>query len=73
MSAKKFLESGKAIEIDVDGNMLRGEPRSFSSGAMGWYLGGKIEIDVNGQTVWAQVRARLGPNRAQVSAAPRTT
>jgi len=55
LSAKKFLESGKVIEIDVDGNQLRGEPRSFSSGNMGWYLNGKVPIDVAGQTVWAQV------------------
>ena len=53
MSAKKFLESGKAIEFEVDGNVLRGEPRSFSSGAMGWYLGGKVEVEVGGQTVRA--------------------
>ena len=51
MTSKKFLESKKSIEIDVDGNSLRGEPRSFSSGAMGWYLGGKVEIEVGGQTV----------------------
>ena len=51
MTSKKFLDSKKSIEIDVDGNTLRGEPRSFSSGAMGWYLGGKVEIEVGGQTV----------------------
>ena len=55
MTAKKFLESGKAIEIDFEGNTLRGEPRSFSSNALGWYLGGKVEVDVGGQTIWAQV------------------
>ena len=55
MSAKKFLESGKSLDIDVDGNKLHGDPRSFSSGNMGWYLNGKVPIDVNGQTVWAQV------------------
>jgi len=55
LSVKKFLESGKTVEITVDGNTLKGEPRSFSSGALGWYLGGKIEMDVGGATVWAQV------------------
>ena len=55
MSASKFLASGKVLEIDVDGNTLRGEPRSFSSNNLGWYLNGKIPIDVGGTTVWAQV------------------
>jgi len=59
MTAKKFLASGKAIELDVDGNTLRGEPRSFSSNALGWYLGGKVEVDVGGQTVWAQVGCNI--------------
>lgn len=59
MSASKFLSSGKAIEIDVDGNILRGEPRAFSSDNMGWYLGGKIEIEVAGQTVWAQLGCNI--------------
>ena len=53
MSAKKFLETATAVEFDVDGNTLRGEPRSFSSGAMGWYLGGKVEIDVGSSKVLA--------------------
>ena len=55
MTESKFLSSGKALEIDVDGNILRGEPRSFSSGNLGWYLNGKVPIDVGGVTVWAQV------------------
>ena len=55
MSVKKFLESDKSLEIDVDGNKLSGQARTFSSGACGWYLGGKVEIDVGGQSVWAQV------------------
>jgi hypothetical protein len=59
MSMKKFLESGKAIEFEIDGNTLRGEPRTFSSGALGWYLGGKVEVDVAGTNVWAQVGCNI--------------
>jgi len=55
MSHSKFLANASALEVDVDGNTLRGEPRSFSSGAMGWYLGGKVEINVGSTVVWAQV------------------
>jgi hypothetical protein len=33
----------------------QGEPRSFSSGAMGWYLGGKVEMKIGDQDIWAQV------------------
>ena len=36
MSTSKFLSTAKAVEITIDGNTLRGEPRTFSSGNMGW-------------------------------------
>lgn len=55
LTVPEFLGSGKRITIDVDGNTLTGEPRAFSSGNLGWFLTGKIEIDICGQPVWAQV------------------
>ena len=35
MTAKKFLESGPTIKIDLEGNKLEGPPRTFSSGNKG--------------------------------------
>ena len=32
----------------------QGQPRTFSSDNCGWYLGGKVQIPVNGKLVWAQ-------------------
>ena len=55
MSIKKFLETASALEIDVEGNTLRGEPRTFSSGSVGWYLGGKILMKIGGTEIWAQL------------------
>ena len=34
----------ETIEIDICGNTLTGNPRTFSSDNCGWYLGGKIEV-----------------------------
>ena len=55
LTADEFLNSNKQLAIEIDGNTLTGNPRSFSSGNLGWYLTGKIEIDVKGHKVWAQV------------------
>lgn len=55
LTVEAFLSSNKRLEIDVDGNVLTGEPRQFSSGNLGWYLTGKIELEVAGRAVWAQV------------------
>jgi len=54
ISQKQFLASD-TLEVDIAGNVLTGEPRSFSSGNLGWYLGGKCEMSVGNKTVWAQV------------------
>lgn len=50
-----FLDSKKDIKIDIDGNILSGMPREFSSGNLGWYLTGKIELNINGEKIWSQV------------------
>jgi len=44
MSRAEFLKHGETIEIDICGNTLTGNPRTFSSDNCGWYLGGKIEV-----------------------------
>lgn len=55
ISKSDFLNSRKDIKIDIDGNILSGMPREFSSGNLGWYLTGKIELNVNDKTIWSQV------------------
>ncbi|GAB5372198.1 hypothetical protein AAMO2058_001644900 [Amorphochlora amoebiformis] len=55
MSKKYFLDYAKEIAIDIHGNKLTGKARDFSSGNLGWYLGGKIEIPVGKKNVWCQV------------------
>jgi len=54
MSRSEFLNGAESLEIDLWGNKLKGLPRSFTSGNLGWYLCGKIEVPINGRTVWAQ-------------------
>jgi len=56
MTGEEFMAAADEMSLEVFGNKLTGEPRTFSSGAYGWYLGGKIEVEVPGQgTVWAQL------------------
>ena len=55
MTVERFLGSQKRLAIELDGNRLTGDPRQFSSGNLGWYLTGKIELNVDGEQVWAQV------------------
>ncbi|KAK3241220.1 hypothetical protein CYMTET_48994 [Cymbomonas tetramitiformis] len=55
MSGKQFESKAETLNVDVFGNIISGPPRTFTSGNRGWYAGGKIEIQVGGKKLWAQV------------------
>ena len=59
MKVKYFEEHAEPLTVDVLGNTVTAEPRSFSSGNRGWYLGGKIEVTVGKKKLWAQLGLNL--------------
>jgi len=52
MKRAAFFKKAGDANVDVMGNKLWAEPREFTSGNLGWYLGGKIEVDIGGEKVW---------------------
>jgi hypothetical protein len=59
IKGSKFMSVASNLSLNVFGNELEGEPREFSSGKFGWYVGGKIEVEVNGKMLWGQVGCNL--------------
>jgi len=59
MTAEEFLQTAPLLEVDVFGNKISGEPRSFTSGNKGWYCGGKIEVPIAGKVLWGQLGLNL--------------
>jgi len=59
MTAKKFLKLAETLEIDVFGNKLSAPARVYDSGNKGWYVGGKVEIPLGKQTLWAQMSCNV--------------
>ena len=55
MKVKHFEANAEPLTVDVMGNKVTGEARSFTSGNRGWYLGGKIEVTVGKKKLWAQL------------------
>lgn len=55
----KFCANAPEMEIELWGNKLTGKPRSFASGNMGWYSGGKVEFKVGGKTMWGSIGINL--------------
>lgn len=64
MTTSKFLKNAPRLDIEVCGNTLTGEARSFKEDPKGksnkgWYLGGKIEIPVGNKTLWASIGCNI--------------
>eukprot|EP00051_Salpingoeca_urceolata_P027761 m.483170 g.483170 ORF g.483170 m.483170 type:complete len:192 (+) comp22803_c0_seq1:117-692(+) len=55
MSPQDFEEQAGLLELDVFGNKIVGAPRTFTSSNRGWYAGGKIQVPVGDQLLWAQL------------------
>lgn len=50
-----FLDKAGPLTVVVDGTKVSLEPREFSSGSFGWYYSGKLNIEVDGKPIKAQV------------------
>jgi len=60
MTVEEFQRLAPRLAVEIFGNKLTGEPRSFTSGNRGWYTGGKIEIPFGDDKVlWGQVGINL--------------
>jgi len=59
LSLSEFQESAKPLEIVVNGQKMLAEVKAFSTGSFGWYLNGKMAIDVGGKVVSVQIGMNL--------------
>jgi hypothetical protein len=49
-----FFENAKNLIIIVDGQPVTAEVKEFSTGSFGWYLNGKVHLNVGGKKVAVQ-------------------
>ncbi len=59
ISHKHFKDNAKPIQITINGVPLMAEVKEFSTGSLGWYLNGKMSIDVGGTPVSVQIGMNL--------------
>lgn len=55
----EFLAKASALNIVVDGQTLSAAPREFSTGSFGWFLNGKLTLQVDGKALPVQVSANF--------------
>ena len=51
----QFKTSAKPLEVAIAGKTLQAPTKEFSTGSLGWYLSGKISVEIDGKPVQVQV------------------
>jgi hypothetical protein len=54
-----FRAKARPVKIVINGVEQDAEVKEFSTGSLGWYLNGKVSIDIDGQRVPVQVGMNL--------------
>jgi hypothetical protein len=55
----QFRAGARPVEITIHGIPMRAEVKEFSTGSLGWYVNGKITMDVGGTAVPVQIGLNL--------------
>jgi hypothetical protein len=59
ISREQFSAKAKPVIVTINGVPLQADVREFSTGSLGWYLNGKVLIEVDGTPVSVQVGLNL--------------
>jgi hypothetical protein len=59
VTREQFRTGAKAVPISIGGTTMLAEPKEFSTGSLGWYLNGKVVIEIDGTPVSVQVGLNL--------------
>jgi hypothetical protein len=59
ITREQFREKAKAVAVQIAGSNLIADVKEFSTGSLGWYLNGKVNIEVDGTPVSVQIGLSL--------------
>jgi hypothetical protein len=59
ISREQFRAKARPIKVVIDGKELEAEVKEFSTGSLGWFVSGKIMLEVAGVRVPVQVGLNL--------------
>ena len=59
ISRQQFKEHAKAVEVSINGMPMHAPAREFSTGSLGWYLNGKMNVMIDGKPVSVQIGLNL--------------
>jgi hypothetical protein len=50
-----FLEKATPLKVNINGQDMLAEVKSFSTGSFGWYMNAKTVIEIDGKAVSVQI------------------
>jgi len=56
---KQFLDSARPLKVVINDVPLHAAIKEFKTGSFGWYLNGKMMVDVDGVSVNVQIGLNL--------------
>jgi hypothetical protein len=59
ISPDEFIKNAKSLQLTVDGQSISLDPRTFSTGSLGWNFSGKLPIKVGDKTLKIQASINL--------------
>ena len=59
VSRAEFRKHAQPVAVTINNMPLQAVVKEFSTGSLGWFINGKINIDVNGKSVTVQVGMNL--------------
>lgn len=59
ITRKEFHEKAKAVPVLINDTKLMADVKEFSTGSLGWYLNGKVTIEIDGKPVSVQIGMNL--------------
>jgi hypothetical protein len=59
ITRQSFAKDATPVQVTIGDRSFTAFPKQFSTGSVGWFLGDKIEISVNGTPVKVQVGMNL--------------
>ncbi|MGE0713340.1 MAG: hypothetical protein AB7N76_34085 [Planctomycetota bacterium] len=55
----QFREEAKAIKVSINDQQMLAAVKEFSTGSLGWYLNGKMVVEIAGEPVSVQIGLNL--------------
>jgi hypothetical protein len=59
ITRRQFREKAKSVTVTINNVPLLAEVKEFSTGSLGWYLNGKVSIEIDGTPVSVQIGLNL--------------